>query len=82
MQLMQLWKQSFLDFLFIAAYTINVSWIINCDGLLYIVHAHYYFLLIIMHASLYMYQNNVFLFLMRLKFSSLFVCRFNFDKYI
>ena len=43
MQLMQLWKQSFLDFLFIAAYTINVSWIINCDGRLYIVHAHYFF---------------------------------------
>ena len=84
MQLMQLWKQSFLDFLFIAAYTINVSWIINCDGLLYIVHAHYYyyFLLMIMHASLYVYQNNVFLFLMRLKFSSLFLRSFNFDKYI
>ena len=40
------------------------------------------FLLMIMHASLYMYQNNVFLFLMHLKFSSLFLRSFNFDKYI
>ena len=40
------------------------------------------FLLIIMQSSLYMYQNNVFLFLMRLKFSSLFLRSFNFDKYI
>ena len=40
------------------------------------------FLLMIMHASLYVYQNNVFLFLMRLKFSSLFLRSFNFDKYI
>lgn len=65
-----------------AAYKINVSWVINFDGLLYIVHAHYIFLLMIMYAFLYMYQNNVFLFLMRLKFSSLFLRSFNFDKYI
>ena len=36
----------------------------------------------IMYASLYMYQNNVFLFLMGLKFSSLFLHSINFDKCI
>lgn len=41
-----------------------------------------FFLLMIMHASLYMYQNNDFLFLMRLKFSSLFLRSINFDKCI
>ena len=40
------------------------------------------FLPMIMHASLYMYQNNDFLFLMRLKFSSLFLRSINFDKCI
>ena len=36
-------KRKFFRISFIAAYKINVSWIINCDGLLYIVHAHYFF---------------------------------------